>query len=149
MPLVSKFYYRSVFISDLHLGSRGAKAVELLEFLNSIDCDYLYLVGDVIDFWKLQRRSYFPESHRAVVGRIIEMAHGGTKVFYVVGNHDECLRPYLPIITGNIEIVDEVEHVTFSGDTYLVIHGDQFDDVMHRAPWLARSATCSTRGSCA
>lgn len=129
--------YRSVFISDLHLGSRDAKAERLLEFLNGVECDHLYLVGDVMDFWKLDRKSYFPTSHRRVIRRIVEMAEMGTQVTYIVGNHDEALRPFLPFQMGRIQVCNEARHVTLTGASYLVIHGDQYDDVMEHARWLA------------
>lgn len=134
---MTKTFYRSIFISDLHLGSRDAKAERLLEFLDRVECEHLYLVGDVVDFWKLDRKSYFPTSHRRVIRRIVEMAEEGTQVTYVVGNHDEALRPFLPFAMGRIQVANEARHVTLTGASYLVIHGDQFDDVMEHARWLA------------
>lgn len=129
--------FRSIFISDLHLGSRGCKAEAILKFLRENTCENLYLVGDVMDFWALDRRGYFPDSHRAVVHHLMQQTDWGMRIVYLVGNHDEALRPFLPIDLMNIEIRDDIVHETADGRRYLVIHGDRFDDVMEKARWLA------------
>jgi UDP-2,3-diacylglucosamine pyrophosphatase LpxH len=130
-------HYRSIFISDLHLGARGVQAEAVVNFLNLNTCDHLYLVGDIIDFWALSRKSYFPVSHRAVLQRITFLASHGTKVTYIPGNHDEAFRMFLPVTFDGVKFVNEVEHVTAAGKRYLVIHGDQFDHVMENMRWLA------------
>lgn len=130
-------HYRTIFISDIHLGTRGCAAERLLEFLKNNSCDHLYLVGDIIDFWSLSRKSYFPKSHLAVIRKIVEMSVSGTRVTYVTGNHDECLRPFAPLRIGNIQVVNERIHATADGRRLLVIHGDEFDPITTYAPWLA------------
>lgn len=128
-------HYRAVFISDLHLGSRGSKAKNLLAFLKSIECEQLYLVGDVFDMWAMKSKIWWNEDCTAVIRRILKMMKHGTKVTYLAGNHDDAMRHFIPISFGTeIEIVDEAIHVTSSGDRYLIIHGDIFDFV---ARWLA------------
>ena len=92
--------YRSIFISDIHLGSKGCQAEQLLDFLKNTRSDYLYLVGDIIDGWRLKNRWYWPQSHSDVIQKILRKARHGTKVFYVSGNHDELVRKFVPIILG-------------------------------------------------
>lgn len=131
-------HHRTIFISDVHLGSKGAKAEELLEFLSQNTSDTLYLVGDIIDFWALQRKAYFPQSHQSVLREIMDRARNGTKVIYLPGNHDENIRDFsLPMDLGNILITNECTHEAADGRRYLVIHGDQFDQVVLYAKWLA------------
>lgn len=122
--------HRAIFISDVHLGTRGCQAEALLDFLKHNDSDYLYLVGDIIDGWRLSRRWYWPQAHNDVAQKILRKARKGTKVIYVPGNHDEFLRTYLGLNLGDIEILDETVHVTADGKKLLVIHGDQFDGVV-------------------
>jgi UDP-2,3-diacylglucosamine pyrophosphatase LpxH len=131
-------HYRSIFISDIHLGTRGCRADDLCEFLKNHTCDNLFLVGDVIDGWRLKRRWYFPQSHVNVVRRILTAAKRGTRVYYIIGNHDEVLRKFLSydITAGNITLLDQYEYETVSGKKYLIIHGDCFDSLMVDAKWL-------------
>lgn len=137
MPSMSKkTKYRSIFISDIHLGSRGSKAAALNKFLKGHTSEYLYLVGDIVDFWALRRKVFFPQSHVNVVRRILKRANS-SKVFYIVGNHDEQLRQFLPMAFGDIQFVNEMTHQTADGRRFLVIHGDQYDQVMLYAKWLA------------
>lgn len=126
-----------MWVSDVHLGARECQAARLAEFLAQIETPQLYLVGDTLDAWKLRRRWYWPQSHHAVVKRIVQMAEAGTEVTLLPGNHDEMLRNYLGLRLGNIKIVDDCVHVLLDARRLLVIHGDQFDGVIIHAKWLA------------
>lgn len=128
---------RTVWISDVHLGTRGCNAAMLVDFLRHIECDTLYLVGDIIDGWRLKRGWYWPAAHNEVVRRVLKMAHRGTRVVYVVGNHDELLRDYAGLSFGGVEVVTEAIHVTADGRRLLVTHGDSFDAVVLYHRWLA------------
>jgi UDP-2,3-diacylglucosamine pyrophosphatase LpxH len=129
---------RTVFISDIHLGTRGCQAGLLLDFLQSIRCETLYLVGDIIDFWSMRRGFYWPQEHNEVVRTILGMARHGTRVIYVPGNHDELFRDHLDTVFGNVEFRGRSIHVTADGRRLLVLHGDEFDGVVRCSPWLAR-----------
>jgi len=129
--------FRTVWISDVHLGTRGCKAEMLVDFLRSVDCEQLYLVGDIIDGWSLRKGWFWPDAHNEVVRRVLKMAHRGTRVFLIVGNHDEILRDYAGFSFGGVELALEAEHVTADGRRLLVTHGDKFDGVVLYARWLA------------
>jgi UDP-2,3-diacylglucosamine pyrophosphatase LpxH len=132
-------YYRTVFISDIHLGSKDCKADLLLNFLKNISCDSLYLVGDIIDGWKIQQnRLNWKQSHTNLIRKILSFSKKGTKVIYITGNHDEFLRPLISYASsfGNIELCNMKVHVGIDGKRYLVIHGDLFDGITNIAPWL-------------
>jgi len=129
--------YSSIWISDTHLGTRGCKAEYLLDFLKHTHADKLYLVGDIIDGWRLKRSWYWNDTQTAVIQEILKKTRNGTEVIYVPGNHDEVLRDYLGLIVGGVKVRDHVEHVTADGRRFLVIHGDQFDGVVRYAKWLA------------
>lgn len=131
--------YRAIFISDIHLGSRGCQAEYLVDFLKNNDCDQLYLVGDIVDIWALKRKIYWPQSHTNVIRRILTKSKRGTDVTWIVGNHDEFLRDFLEwdLRFGNIEILDSCEHVTADGKNLWIVHGDYFDIVTRYAKWLA------------
>jgi len=129
--------YRSIFISDLHLGTRGCKAEFLLDFLKYNDADNIYLVGDIIDCWRLKKAWYWAQSHNDVVQKLLRKARKGTRVIYVPGNHDEPLRDYDGMTFGDVALVNEIVHVTADGKRYLVVHGDAFDGVIKYAKWLA------------
>lgn len=129
--------YRSIWISDIHLGTRGCKADILLDFLKHNESDFLYLVGDIVDGWRLRKGWYWPQAHNDVVQKILRRARKGAKVFYVPGNHDEAARDYLGLTFGGVRVVSEAEHTTADGRRFLVIHGDQFDAVVKYARWLA------------
>ncbi|MDP3898159.1 MAG: UDP-2,3-diacylglucosamine diphosphatase [Mesorhizobium sp.] len=129
--------FRTLFISDVHLGSRVAKAEFLIDFLRHNEADTIYLVGDIVDGWRLRRSWHWPQSHNDVVQKILRKARKGTKVIYVAGNHDEFLRSFQGVHFGGVEVVDRIVHETADGRRYLVIHGDQFDGIVHNFRWLA------------
>ena len=129
--------YKSIFISDVHLGTKASQAEKLCKFLKENTCENLYLVGDIIDAWRLQRKWYFPQEHANVIRRIITAAKRDTAVWYILGNHDEFLRKYIKynIEVGNVKIVNQTVH-QIGDKKYLVIHGDFFDPTMNHAKWL-------------
>ena len=129
--------FRTIFISDLHLGTSGCQAKRLLEFLKVTESDKLYLVGDIIDGWQLKRRWYWHQTHNDVVQLVLKKAKKGTKVIFVPGNHDESVRQFIGLDFGGIKIRDEHVHTTAAGKKMLVLHGDRFDGVIACAKWLA------------
>ena len=129
--------HRTIFVSDVHLGTRGCKAELLADFLARNECDTLYLVGDIIDGWQLQRRWYWTPAQTSVVQEILRKADAGTRVIYIPGNHDEFLRRYCGRAIAGIEIRAEAIHETADGRRLLVVHGDAFDCVIGYAKWLA------------
>ncbi len=137
-PIQSRSY-RSVFISDTHLGTRGCRADFLADFLGRMRCDHLYLVGDIIDGWRLRKSWHWEDSYDTVLRLILEHAAAGTKVTYIPGNHDEMFRAWLPmrLEIGGIKLVAEAEHLTADGRRLLVTHGDAFDSVVRYAKFLA------------
>jgi len=130
-------WYRTIWLSDVHLGTRGSKAQALLDFLDTHDCDYLYLVGDIIDFWRLKRAPYWPQLHSDVIRKILSKARAGTAVTFIPGNHDEYVRRFCGLQLGNILVREEAVHLTADGRSLLVIHGDEFDGVTRCHRWLA------------
>ncbi|MDF2781315.1 MAG: serine/threonine protein phosphatase, partial [Geminicoccaceae bacterium] len=130
--------YRAIFISDLHLGSPGCKAECLLDFLHSVESEYLYLVGDVLDGWRLKKRWFWPERHNEILQTLLARARRGTRVVYLPGNHDEALRKLIGRTFGGMRILHDVIHKTADGRRLLVIHGDVFDGVCTDMQWLAR-----------
>jgi UDP-2,3-diacylglucosamine pyrophosphatase LpxH len=135
VPATLKF--RSIFISDIHLGTPGCQAKHLLDFLRHTDSKHLYLVGDIIDGWQLKRRWFWNQAHNDVIQKVLRKARKGTHVTYIAGNHDEAARQFLGLAFGGIEIRAEAEHRTVDGKRLLVIHGDLFDAVVQGAKWLA------------
>lgn len=129
--------YRTVFISDLHLGTAGCQASALLDFLKVHPCDTLYLVGDIIDGWQLRRRWYWPQAHNDVVQKLLRAARKGCRVIYVPGNHDEFARQFVGHHFGGIEVMQDAVHRTADGRSLWVVHGDYFDGVIQCARWLA------------
>ncbi len=129
--------FRSIWISDIHLGTRGCQADALLHFLKHTESDFLYLVGDVVDGWRLRRRWYWPQTHNDVIQKILRRAKHGAKVFFLPGNHDEVARNFCGLQFGGVLVTDEIIHETATGQKILVMHGDQFDAVMGYAKWLA------------
>jgi UDP-2,3-diacylglucosamine pyrophosphatase LpxH len=132
--------YRSIFVSDIHLGTKDCKAEQLNNFLKHNTCDTLYLIGDIIDAWKIQQNRWrWKQSHTNVVRRVLGHAKRGTRVVYIAGNHDEFLRPMIPysFSFGMIEIHNQIEHIGADGRHYLVVHGDLFDGITRLAPWLS------------
>jgi UDP-2,3-diacylglucosamine pyrophosphatase LpxH len=130
-------HYRAVFVSDVHLGTRGCKADLLLDFLNETESDHLYLVGDIVDGWRLKRSWYWPETHNAVVRAILRKARDGTKVVFIPGNHDEGARQFAGLQFGGVDVRLRTTHKTADGKRLLVLHGDEFDGVIRYARWLA------------
>lgn len=128
---------RTIFISDVHLGTRGCRSSLLTEFLKKHDCTTLYLVGDIFDGWQMRRGWHWPRSHNDVVQCILEKARNGTRVVFIPGNHDEVMRSFPGIHFGGIEVKDYDEFISASGKRYLVTHGDEFDTVIANAKWLA------------
>jgi UDP-2,3-diacylglucosamine pyrophosphatase LpxH len=129
--------FRAVWISDIHLGTRGCNAELLLNFLRAVECETLYLVGDVVDGWRLRKGWYWPDAHNEVIRRILKLAHRGTRVVLIAGNHDEMLRPYAGMTFGGVEIALEAIHTTADHRRLLITHGDEFDGVVLYARWLA------------
>jgi len=135
--VVSRLRVRTVWISDLHLGTPGCQAPALLEFLRDVHCETLYLVGDIIDGWQLRRSWYWPQSHNDVVQKLLRKVRKGTRVVFVPGNHDEFARHFVTHSFGGIEVVDDCMHVTADGRKLWITHGDLFDGVIQCAKWLA------------
>ena len=132
--------YRSIFISDIHLGTKDCKASELNNFLKNNTCNTLYLVGDIIDAWKIKQNKWrWKQSHTNVIRRVLGHAKRDTRVIYVLGNHDEFLRPFLQynLNFGMVELHNQFEHIGADGRHYLVTHGDLFDGITRLAPWLS------------
>jgi UDP-2,3-diacylglucosamine pyrophosphatase LpxH len=129
--------YRTVWISDLHLGTPGCQAEALLEFLREVECEQLFLVGDIIDGWQLRRSWYWPQAHNDVVQKLLRKARKGCRVIFIPGNHDEFARKYLGHNFGGIEVAKEWVHETADGRKLWITHGDLFDGVIQCAKWLA------------
>ena len=129
--------YRTVFISDVHLGTRGCQAELLLDFIRHVECDTLYLVGDIIDGWKLRSGWHWPQSHNDVVQKILRLARKGVNVIYVPGNHDDRVRDFCGVHFGGVVVARDAIHETADGRRFLVLHGDEFDGVVQHAKWLA------------
>jgi len=133
----ARLHLRTVWISDLHLGTPGCQAGPLLDFLRTVECETLYLVGDIVDGWQLRRQWYWPQAHNDVVQKLLRKARKGTRVVFVPGNHDEFARKYLGHNFGGVDVVDEAIHHLADGRTLWVTHGDHFDGVIQCAKWLA------------
>ncbi|MEM8658052.1 MAG: UDP-2,3-diacylglucosamine diphosphatase [Pseudomonadota bacterium] len=129
--------YRTLFLSDIHLGTRGCQADMLLSFLSTHDCDTLYLVGDIFDGWRLRRGWHWPQNHNDVVQSFLSKAQSGTRVIFIPGNHDEVMRTYLGTHFGGIEVMETADFETATGRRFLVTHGDDYDTVVVHAKWLA------------
>ena len=129
--------YRALFISDVHLGTRGCQADRLLDFLRCHEADTVYLVGDIVDGWALQSGWYWPQSHNDVVQKLLRKGRKGTRMIYIPGNHDEFLRGYYGTHFGGIEVAANAIHETADGRRLLVVHGDMFDIIVTQARWLA------------
>jgi UDP-2,3-diacylglucosamine pyrophosphatase LpxH len=129
--------YRTIWISDVHLGTRGSNDQLLIDFLDHVDSETLYLVGDIIDGWRLKKRFYWPERHNAIVRRVMKRAKHGTRVVYIPGNHDEMFRQFAGMNFGGVEIRKKAIHTTVDGRRLLVLHGDEFDTIMLAHRWLA------------
>ncbi len=129
--------YRSVFLSDTHLGTKGCRSDFLVDFLRRTECERLYLVGDIVDGWRLRKSWYWDRHHDEAIRLVMKAARHGTQVTYIPGNHDEVLRDWLGLEVAGIRIANEAVHVGADGRRFLVIHGDQFDGVIRYAKFLA------------
>ncbi len=129
--------FKTIWISDIHLGTRGCNAEMLIDFLDSVDSETMYLVGDIIDGWRLKKKFYWPDAHNDVVWRILKRAKRGTRIVYVPGNHDEMFRQFTGLHFGGVEIMRKAIHETVDGRRLLVLHGDEFDAIMLSHRWLA------------
>lgn len=137
-PQLVPLHYRSIWISDVHLGLRGCQADYLLDFLESTQCKRLYLVGDILDLWAMRSKVFWPQAHNNVVRAILGKARNGTEVIFLPGNHDETFRAHLGTDFGKIAVRDQVIHETADKRRFLVLHGDQFDGALHKAPLAAK-----------
>jgi UDP-2,3-diacylglucosamine pyrophosphatase LpxH len=129
--------FRTLFISDVHLGTRGCQADRLLDFIRLVDADTIYLVGDIVDGWALRSTWYWPQAHNNVVQKFLRKARKGARIIYIPGNHDEFLRDYYGTHFGGVEVSESAIHTAADGRRYLVTHGDLFDIVIKHARWLA------------
>jgi UDP-2,3-diacylglucosamine pyrophosphatase LpxH len=129
--------FRTVFISDVHLGTRGCQAELLLDFFRHMECETLFLVGDIIDGWKLKGGWWWPQAHNDVVQKVLRMARKGAQVIYVPGNHDDVVRDFCGVHLGGVVVTRDAIHETADGRRFLVLHGDEFDGVTRHARWLA------------
>ncbi len=130
--------YKSIYISDIHLGTRFSKAKVLLNFLKHNESDQLILVGDIIDGWAIKRKLIWPQEHSDVIQKILKKAKKGTKVTFITGNHDEFLRPFVPLLLGDsVSIANELEYVAINKKKYYITHGDFFDSITMTKKWLA------------
>ncbi len=136
-PQRGQRHHRTVFVSDVHLGTKACKAEALADFLARNSCDTLFLVGDIVDGWRLRQRWYWPRAHDRVLEAILHKIDAGTRVIYVPGNHDEVFRDYCGRDIAGVQIMRETVHITADGRRLLVLHGDQFDAVIAYAKWLA------------
>ena len=130
-------HYRAIFLSDVHLGTRSAKAEALLDFLKHTEAETIYLVGDIVDFWKVRRGPHWAQSHNDVLQKLLRKSRKGTRIVFIPGNHDEGLRDYCGLHFGAIEIAREAMHTRADGRRYLVMHGDEFDIIVRYAKWMA------------
>lgn len=130
--------YRTIWISDLHLGSTQCQADVLLDFLKHNDSEKLYLVGDIIDFWSLSKKMYWPRDHNTVIQKLLRKARHGTQIIYIPGNHDENLRDYDSYVFGDITVKKSDVHTTALGQRFLVVHGDEYDTIARCHRWLAK-----------
>jgi UDP-2,3-diacylglucosamine pyrophosphatase LpxH len=129
--------YRTIWLSDIHLGSGGCQAPYLLDFLRHNESEYLYLVGDIIDGWQLRKGWFWPQAHNDVVQKILRKARKGTQVVFIPGNHDEAARQFCDLAFGDIHVRGEAFHTTLAGKRLWIVHGDLFDGVIQHAKWLA------------
>jgi UDP-2,3-diacylglucosamine pyrophosphatase LpxH len=129
--------FRTLFISDVHLGTRGCQAELFLNFLRDVDADVIYLVGDIVDGWRMRSSWFWPQAHNDVVQKLLRKARKGTRMIYIPGNHDEFLRDYYGTHFGGIEVMETAIHESADGKKFLVLHGDVFDVIVRNARWLA------------
>ena len=130
--------YRTIWISDLHIGSTQCQADVLLDFLKYNECEKLYLVGDIIDFWALSKKVYWPRDHNTVIQKILRKARHDTQVVYIPGNHDENIRDYENYVFGDIVVKTSDIHTTVLGKKFLIVHGDEYDTIAKYHKWIAK-----------
>ncbi len=128
---------RSLFLSDIHLGTRACRAEQLLSLLKAYHCENIFLIGDIIDFWAMSRGIYWPALHNTVVQKILKQARHGTRVYLIPGNHDEALREYIGSAFGDINLVRDYVHTAADGRRYLLLHGDEYDQVTTCHRWVS------------
>jgi UDP-2,3-diacylglucosamine pyrophosphatase LpxH len=128
--------YKSIFLSDIHLGTKYCNAELLLEFLKDTEAERYYLIGDIIDGWAMKNKTYWPQTHSNIIQYFLKLSKRDHQVIYITGNHDEFLREHSGLVLGNISLVDHFIHIGVNGKRYLLIHGDQFDLVTTNAKWL-------------
>ena len=129
--------YRTIWISDLHIGSTQCQAEILLDFLKHNDSEKLYLVGDIIDFWALSKKMYWPSSHNTIIQKLLRKARHGTQIIYIPGNHDENLREYDDYVFGDITVKNSDIHITAAGQRLLIVHGDEYDGIARHSRLLS------------
>lgn len=130
--------YKSIFVSDIHLGTRFSQAEHFVDFLKHTESENLFFVGDIIDGWAIKRKFKWMQSHSDVIQKVLRKARKGTQVFFITGNHDEFLRPFVPLLMGeNLKIINEAEYDALNGKKYLITHGDFFDSITMTKKWLA------------
>ncbi len=137
MQMARPLRYRTIWISDFHLGTKRARADLLLDFLKHTESDTLYLVGDIIDSWSLKKHWYWDQSHNDVIQKLLRKARKGTRVIYIPGNHDENFRDFVGLRFGRVAVLQDAIHITADRKRYLVLHGDEFDGVVRYARWLS------------
>lgn len=129
--------YRTIFISDVHLGTHNSQAELLLDFLKHVNAETIYLVGDIVDFWRLRRRAVWPQAHNDVLQKLLRRARKGSQIIFIPGNHDDVLREYCGMHFGRIMFERQALHTAADGRRYLVMHGDEYDVIVRYARWLA------------
>lgn len=130
--------YKTIFISDVHLGTRFSQAEKLIDFLKENESENLFLVGDIIDGWSIKRKFVWPQSHSDVIQKVLRKARKGTKVYLITGNHDEFLRPFVPLVLGDsLEVSNEFTYTSINAKKYYITHGDFFDSITMTKKWLA------------
>lgn len=129
--------YRTLFISDVHLGTRNSQAELLLDFLKYTEAETIYLVGDIVDFWRIKRGAIWPQTHNDVLQKLLRKVRKGTRIIFIPGNHDEGIRDYAGMHFGGVEIERQALHVTADGRRFVVLHGDEYDVIVRYARWLA------------
>ncbi len=136
VPIRAPTRYRTLWLSDLHLGTPGCEAEALLAFLQGATAECIYLVGDIVDLWRLRARPYWPKAHADVLAHLLRLARNGTTVLYLPGNHDDALRGRIGTRFGRVAVVNDLVHTTADGRRFLILHGDGFDVVSQHANWL-------------
>lgn len=129
---------KSIFVSDIHLGTRFSQAEKFIDFLKDYESENLFLVGDIIDGWSIKRKFVWPQSHSDVIQKVLRKARKGTNVYFITGNHDEFLRPFVPLILGDsLTVSNEFEYTSVNNKKYYITHGDFFDSITMTKKWLA------------